>query len=118
MEILRFLFGLFTHGTGADQLGSPVGIVSEMTKVAQQYGIINYISIAVFLSVNLGIFNLLPFPALDGSKVIFLIVEGIRRKPVPPEKEGLVQTIGFVLFIGLSIFLVGRDVARLFGWGA
>ncbi len=117
-QILVFLGNLVTKGEGADQLGSPVGIVSEMTKVAQEYGIANYITIAVFLSVNLGIFNLLPFPALDGSKVIFLIIEAIRRKPVPPEKEGLVQTIGFVLFIGLSIFLVGRDIARLFGWGA
>jgi regulator of sigma E protease len=115
-QLLQFLFGLVTQGKGGDQVASPIGIVSVMTETARVHGIKSFIDIAVFLSVNLGLFNLLPLPALDGSKVIFLLVEAIRRKPIPPEKEGLVQTIGFGLFILLFIFLAGRDIARLIGW--
>ena len=117
-EILVFLFGLFTQGKGAGDMTTPIGIVSQMTTLAQQYGSATLINIAVFLSVNLGVFNLLPLPALDGSKIVFLIVEAIRRKPVPPDKEGMVQFVGFALFIVLFVFLAGRDIARLFGWVA
>jgi regulator of sigma E protease len=115
-ELLEFLFGLVTQGKGAGDVASPIGIVTVMTQQAQQYGLQSFISIAIFLSVNLGLFNLLPLPALDGSKVIFLAIEGIRRKPVPPEKEGIITAVGFGLFILLFIFLAGRDIARLFGW--
>ena len=114
-QLLQFLFGLVTQGKGAGDVASPIGLVSEMTKVATQVGLESFISIAVFLSVNLGVFNLLPLPALDGSKVIFLIIEGIRRKPVSPEKEGVVQFVGFVMFILLFVFLAGRDILKLFG---
>lgn len=115
-QLLQFLFGLFTQGKGANDVASPIGIVSVMTQTAQQYGLKSFIDIAVFLSVNLGLFNLLPLPALDGSKVIFLLIEWVRGKPVPPEKEGIITAVGFGLFILLFIFLAGRDIARLFGW--
>jgi regulator of sigma E protease len=115
-QLLQFLFGLVTQGKGAGDVASPIGIVSVMTQAAQQYGLKSFIDIAVFLSVNLGLFNLLPLPALDGSKVIFLLIEWVRGKPVPPEKEGVITAVGFGLFILLFIFLAGRDIARLFGW--
>jgi regulator of sigma E protease len=113
--LLQFLGGLF-KGQGTNDIASPIGIVDAMTQQAQQYGLQSFITIGIFISVNLGLFNLLPIPGLDGSKIIFLTIEGIRRKPVPPEKEGVITAIGFGFFILLFVFLAGRDVARLFGW--
>lgn len=114
-SLLQFLGGLF-KGQGTGDIASPIGIVDAMTQQAQQYGLLSFITIGIFISVNLGLFNLLPIPGLDGSKVIFLIIEAIRRKPVPHEKEGVITAIGFGFFILLFIFLAGRDIARLLGW--
>lgn len=115
-QLLQFLFGLFTQGKGANDVGSPIAIVSTTVDTVKDYGPEFFFYIAVFISVNLGLFNLLPIPGLDGSKVVFLTIEAIRRKPVPPEKEGIITAVGFGLFILLFIFLAGRDIARLFGW--
>ena len=114
--LLQFLFNLVTQGKGGENFASPVGIVQVMTQQAQANGWQSFIDMAIMLSVNLGLFNLLPLPALDGSKVIFLVIEGIRRKPISPNKESIVSVIGLVMFAILSIFLVGRDLAKLFGW--
>ena len=66
------------------------------------------------IAVNLGIVNLLPLPALDGGRLIFIIIEMIRRKPVPPEKEGMVHLIGMVLLLGLMLALTIGDIIRCF----
>ena len=66
------------------------------------------------ITVNLGIFNLLPIPALDGGRLLFLIIEGIRRKPVNPKYEGWVHAAGFVLLIGLMVVVTFNDIVRLF----
>jgi len=73
------------------------------------------LQIAIFISVNLGIVNLLPFPGLDGSKLVFLLIEAIRRKPIPLEKEGMVHFIGLMVLLGLVVLLTVKDVAALFG---
>ena len=65
------------------------------------------------ISVNLGIMNLLPIPGLDGSRLLFLLVEVIRRKPIPPEKEAVVHLAGFVLLFSLMIFFTYRDIMNL-----
>jgi regulator of sigma E protease len=67
----------------------------------------------VFLTINVGIFNLLPLPALDGGRIFFLIVEAIRRKPIPVEKEGLVHAIGLALFGVLMVFVTIQDIIRI-----
>ena len=67
------------------------------------------------LSINLGVVNLLPFPALDGGRIFFLLVELIRRKPIPPEKEGIVHAIGFVILLAFMLFITFSDVIKLFG---
>ena len=69
------------------------------------------------ISLNLGIMNLLPLPALDGGRLVFLIVEGIRRRPVPPEKEGMVHAIGFLLLLVLIGLVTYQDIARLITGG-
>ena len=63
---------------------------------------------------NLGIFNLLPLPALDGGRLVFLILEAVRGKPVPPEKEGMVHLIGFMALIALMVFVLFNDISHFF----
>jgi len=72
------------------------------------------INFAVLLSVNLGIMNLLPLPALDGGRLLFLFVEVVRGKPVSPDKEGLVHFIGFVALMVLMVFVLYNDISRIF----
>ena len=74
----------------------------------------NLFYLASIISINLGIINLLPIPALDGSRIIFLALEGIRGKPIDPQKEGFIHFIGFSLLILLMILIAFQDVTRLF----
>lgn len=115
--MVQFLQGLFTHGEGADQMGSVVGAVSQMAEYGQQYGFATFLSTVIFLSINLAVLNMLPLPALDGLKAVLLVVEAIRKKPIPPEKEGVVQLIGMGFFVVLFIVLSYRDIVRLITGG-
>ncbi len=76
--------------------------------------LLTMMNMAALLSVNLGIINLLPIPALDGGRLIFMLVEVVRGKPVPPEKEGMVHAIGFILLMILMVFLVFNDIRNIF----
>jgi|LSQX01.2.fsa_nt_gb regulator of sigma E protease len=96
----------------ADVAG-PVGIVAVVGEVMQT-GIGNLFTLAAIISINLGIINLLPIPALDGSKLIFLVLEGIRGKPIDPKKEGFIHFVGFTFLILLMIFIAFQDIRRLF----
>ena len=92
-----------------------VGETYEAVKPAGwQYVLLTMMNLAAILSVNLGIINLLPLPALDGGRLVFLAVELVRGKPVPPDKEGMVHAIGFVFFMVLMVFLVFNDVRNIF----
>ncbi|MBR5508220.1 MAG: site-2 protease family protein, partial [Clostridia bacterium] len=75
--------------------------------------LINLLMIGSLISVNIGIMNLLPLPALDGGRILFVLIEAIRRKPIPPEKEGIVHFIGLILLFGLMIFATWNDIMRL-----
>ena len=99
---------------------SVIGIGAQVTEIYQdtiQYGIMPTVLTMLFLtalfSVAIGTMNLLPIPALDGARLVFLVIEGIRRKPVSPEREGMVHMVGFVLLIVLLVFVASRDIARL-----
>ena len=72
----------------------------------------------IFISFSLGFFNLIPFPALDGGRLVFMLIEVVRGKPIPPEKEGLVHFIGFALLMILMIIVTFNDISRLFTGGA
>ncbi|MDD3243892.1 MAG: M50 family metallopeptidase [Eubacteriales bacterium] len=115
--MVQFLQGLFTRGEGADQVGSVVGAVSQMAQYGNQYGFATFLSTVIFLSINLAVINMLPLPALDGLKAVLLGVEAIRKKPLPPEKEGVVQVIGLIVFALLFVVLCYRDIARLITGG-
>lgn len=103
-----------------DDISGPVGIVDAVGGVIDQsanYGmrvvIINMLYMSVLLSANLGVMNLLPLPALDGGRLVFILIEAVRRKPVDREKEGFVHVIGFVLLMVFMIFIMFNDILRI-----
>ena len=112
--LLDFLKNLVFHGEGADQVAGTVGAISQVSQYITQ-GFDMVLSMLASISINLGIMNLLPLPALDGGRLVFLIIEGIRRKPVPPEKEGLVHLIGMGALLVLMVILTYGDIMRLIG---
>ncbi|WP_054694339.1 RIP metalloprotease RseP [Syntrophomonas palmitatica] len=103
---------LFSGGASLGDLAGPVGITKMVGEVAQ-IGWVVLLGFSAFLSINLGILNLLPIPALDGSKIVFALIEAVRRKPIEPEKEGFVHWLGFLFLIGLMIVVTFNDIARL-----
>lgn len=110
--MLESLGKLFTTGEGLDQTTGPVGLISVMTQTVQQ-GFDMVLNLIVVISLNLGLINLLPLPALDGGRLVFLLVEAVRRKPVKPEYEGWVHAAGFVLLLGLIVLITFKDISRL-----
>ena len=111
--ILASLWDLVTGSIGAESMSGPVGIVSEIGNAASR-GIADLLQLAALITINLGLFNLLPLPALDGGRIFFVLAEVVTRRKVPAEKEGLVHFIGFALLIGLMIFATWNDISRLF----
>ncbi len=105
---------------GKDEVSGPIGIAVLVDDVAQQtrpYGIwvmvVNLMNLAMLLSVNLGVLNLLPLPALDGGRLVFLLLEVVRGKPIPPEKEGMVHLAGFAVLCGLMVLIMYNDIVKL-----
>lgn len=103
---------LVTGRASTDDLMGPIGIVSVVGETAQ-YGAVALMNLAAVISLNLAIFNLLPIPALDGSRIIFIFIEWIKGSPVNPEKEGMIHLIGFALLMILAIFIAYNDILRL-----
>ncbi len=91
-----------------------VGKTYEQTKESGWDLLVNMMNIVMLLSVNLGILNLLPIPALDGGRLVFLLIEVIRGKPIPPEKEGIVHFIGLMFFMILMVFIFFNDLSNIF----
>ncbi len=102
----------------AGPVGIAVNLVGKTYENTRAYGwrnvLVNMLNITLMLSVNLGILNLLPIPALDGGRLVFLLVEVIRGKPVPPEKEGMVHFIGLMFFMALMVLLLFNDLSNIF----
>ncbi len=96
-----------------DALSGPVGIYKTTEEVAQ-YGIFTLMSWAGMLSINLGIMNLLPLPALDGGRLMFFVLEALRGKPVDKQKEGMVHFVGIMLLMLLMIVVTWNDIQRFF----
>ncbi len=96
-----------------DVFEGPVG-VAQLLGQSVRIGASFFFQLLAFLSLNFGLINLIPFPALDGSRAVFALYEWIRRKPISPQREGLIHAIGFVILIGLMILITYRDIVRLF----
>lgn len=115
--LVVFLGKLIFTGEGANDVGSVVGAVALMSEVAQQMDIYYFLYILAFISINLGIFNLLPIPPCDGFKVVMYLFEGIRGKKISFETQMKLQLAGFVILFGLSALLIYRDVVRIIAGG-
>lgn len=102
---------LFTGGVSVDQMMGPIGISKTVADTSTIY---DFVYLMALISLSLGITNLLPFPALDGGKILILVIEAIRRKPLKQNTEILIQMVGFSLIILLSIYISYMDVARFF----
>lgn len=110
--MLDSLKNLIFKGEGLNDTAGTVGIIAVVAQRARE-GVYEVLWLMYIISLNLGIMNLLPIPALDGGRLLFLIVEMIRRKPIPPEKEGMVHGIGMILLLGLFVVLTYHDIVKL-----
>lgn len=112
LQIFKALKSLFT-GFSLDKLGGPV-MMFQMSSEASKAGVSTVILLMAMLSVNLGIINLLPIPALDGGKIVLNILEGVRGKPLSQEKEGVITLIGFGFIMLLMVLVTWNDIQRFF----
>lgn len=117
---IKSLQMLVTGKLGRDDVSGPVGManyVGETYEEVKEYGFLTVLmtmfELVVILSINIGTMNLLPLPALDGGRLVFLILEVVRGKPVPPEKEGFVHMAGLILFFLLMLFVMYNDIMRI-----
>ena len=125
--ILQALKNLVTKGEGLEDTAGPVGIVSMMSDTIDEAKesangnmsiaviniILNMMSFCILLSANLGVMNLLPIPALDGGRTLFLLFEAIFKRKIPTEKEAFVNMVGFMLLIGLMIVVLYQDILKI-----
>ena len=118
---IKSLGSIFTGHFSKDDISGPVGVVQAVNTTyteAQPYGpmviVMSMLNLATLLTINLGIFNLLPLPALDGGRLVFLLIEAVRGKPIPPEKEGMVHLAGFMALIALMVFVMFNDISHFF----
>lgn len=111
--IWESLFDFVTGRYGVEQISGPVGVTTAIGEAAKA-GTYNLLYLCTLISMNLGIFNLLPLPALDGGRLVFLIVEGIRGKPIKPELEGYIHFAGIVILMLAMVFITYRDIVKLF----
>lgn len=112
--IWESLIDLVRGRYGIDAVSGPVGIAGAITGAASSgAGALNFAYIAAVISMNLGIFNLLPFPALDGGRMVFLLIEGIRGKPAPQKVEAYINGIGLLILFGFMILITFKDIFTL-----
>lgn len=111
--IWESLFDLVTGRYGVESVSGPVGVTEALGEAASS-GVADLVYLSVVISMNLGIMNLLPLPALDGGRLLFQFIELIRRKPVNPNVEGIVHFIGFVLLMVLFVVITFKDILALF----
>lgn len=107
------LFGLLSGRFGMESVSGPVG-VAEVVGDAAKMGLLNFLYIVTVLSINLGVFNLIPFPALDGGRLLFLVIEGIRRKPINRNVESYINFVGIMILFAFMIFVTVKDIFKLF----
>jgi regulator of sigma E protease len=116
IQIVQSLVMLFTGKVQMRDLSGPVGIVQQLDNSARA-GLRYLLMLTGVLGINLAIVNLLPIPALDGSRLVFLLLEGVRGKPINPEKENIIHLVGFALLMGLVLLITYNDIVRLVSGG-
>jgi regulator of sigma E protease len=116
LGILANLYDIVRGKFSLDDLSGPVGITKQIAKAASR-GAVDFLGIVIMISVYLGLFNLLPLPALDGGRAVFLLVESVRRRQVSPRVEAAIHSVGFVLLLGVLLIVSFKDVRSIFGKG-
>jgi regulator of sigma E protease len=111
--MITMLMQMIFKGQGVESVTGPVGIFKEIGKAVDQ-GIEYVLNLTIIITLNLGIINLLPIPALDGGRIVFLAVEAIKGSPLNREREGMVNFIGFALLMLLMLIITYRDIINLF----
>ncbi len=106
------LIDLITGKFGISQMSGPVGITAVIGNVAAE-NLLNVLPIMALITINLGIFNLLPLPALDGGRILFILIELITRKPVPQKYESWVHTAGLIILLGFMLIITAKDIISL-----
>ena len=112
--IWESIFDLIRGRYGIEAVSGPVGAAEALVDVGTQYGFTDFLYLVVIISMNLGVMNLLPLPALDGGRIIFLIIEAVRRKPIKMEIESYINFGGLVVLLLFSAFIIIKDVIGLF----
>lgn len=122
VNTMKSVLYLVTGKVSMKEISGPVGIVNYVGNVVSEskgYGIrillLSLIDFSILISANLGVMNLLPLPALDGGRLVFLLIEAIRRKPVPKEKEAMVHMVGMALLMLLMVFVMYNDIKNIIG---
>ena len=110
--IWRSLIDLLAGKYGISAVSGPVGVTVAIGEVAKQ-NLMNLLPIMALITINLGLFNLFPIPALDGGRLLFILIEMIFRKPVPQKYEAVVHTVGFIILIGFMILIAAKDIWTL-----
>lgn len=119
IDSLKLLVG---GGVSVNDLSGPVGIVSSIGSTYEEsvedsgyyYAFLNMLNWTILLSANLGVMNLLPLPALDGGRLVFLIIEAVRGKAIDQEKEGMIHTVGILLLLALMVVVLFNDIRKVF----
>ena len=111
---------LVTGGVTLNDVSGPVGLVDaigdsyeEIVSYGYYAAFLQMLYISILISANLGVMNLLPLPALDGGRLVFLIIEGIRGKRIDPDKEGMVHFVGLMLLMGLMVVVMFNDIRKI-----
>jgi regulator of sigma E protease len=111
-ELARSFVRLFTRGEGVNELTGFIGITELIVEETKQTQLLGYVRMLMMFSINLGVLNLIPFPGLDGSRILFILIEAVRKKPV--KKEAYFHLAGMALLFGLMIYITFKDIFRLF----
>ncbi len=111
-ETIRSVFS--GKSSASEQFSGPVGIAGIIGQ-SISLGLMPFLIIVTLLSLNLGLINLFPFPALDGSRIVFILVEMVIRRPIPPDKEGMVHYIGFIILLALILLITFNDIKKMLG---
>lgn len=117
--VYQSFWQIITGRIGVEQMSGPVGIVKEVNNAvtAESHNWLYVLNLIALLTINLGIFNLLPIPALDGGRILFVLIEMVRRKPIPPDKEGIVHAVGMAVLLVFVLFVSYHDIVRLITGG-
>lgn len=112
-QVVDGVVDLVTGRFGMEQMSGPVGVTQQVSKAAAM-GVEQFLFLVLVITVNLGVFNLLPIPALDGGRLFFQLIELVFRKPIPAKWEGRIHLIGLALLLLLMVVITGQDIIRIF----